>query len=469
MLDGLRTLLVLLDTTILTYFVVSNSVQGALLLVAAGWLVRHARRRRGPQAQEQVKSSLLPQVSLLVPAFNEDVLIVQTVRAMLALNYPRLEVIVVNDGSTDRTLEQLVSHFELSPVVQVASDAISSRPVRSVLGTPLLPQLVVVDKENGGKADALNAALRYASGDLVCALDADTVVEADALGLLTVPMIEDEEVIAVGGLIRAANGSLFAHGRIIERRAPSRLLTGVQEVEYSRAFLFGRLGLNPFGGNIIISGAFGLFRRRALLDAGGYATDTVGEDMELVMRLRRRSYETGKRHRAVFIPDPVAWTEVPERPRALARQRNRWYRGLCDVLVRHRAVLARPRYGAMGMLIVPYYLLIELLAPIVEAVGLVGLAAGLAFRAVDLWFAAGFWLIAYGLSLILSFTSLYLEDILDQHRQRPVDRLRRHLWAVAEQLGYRQCTVVWRLWGLQRALRSDHGWGEQTRRGFPTQ
>jgi cellulose synthase/poly-beta-1,6-N-acetylglucosamine synthase-like glycosyltransferase len=325
---------------------------------------------------------------------------------------------------------------------------------------------VVVDKENGGKADALNAALNLSTGELVCAMDADTLIEPDALQRMVRPFLYSDDVVAAGGTIRIVNASDVRGGRVVRTRTPRDPIPGIQVVEYLRAFLFGRLGWNRLGGTLIISGAFGLFRRDAVVAAGGYVHDTVGEDMELVLRLRRRGYEGHGSSRVAFIPDPVAWTEAPETLRVLGRQRDRWQRGLADVLWRHRRVLLNPRYGAMGLVAYPYFVFVELFAPVVEAIGIAGLLLGLSLGAVDTSFAIMFFLAAYGLGAVLTVLTLALEEASFHRYDRFVDRVLLIGWALVENLGYRQLTVVWRLQGLYRYLRGRTDWGKMERKGF---
>jgi cellulose synthase/poly-beta-1,6-N-acetylglucosamine synthase-like glycosyltransferase len=455
------------DWAVLVYFCLVNLSQAALLASAAFELREHNREARGP-TQRLVSTPLIPRVTVLVPAHNEEAVIVQTVTSALALDYPDLEVVVVNDGSTDNTLGSLIQRYELRPEPRPAPRALSTAPVRAVYASAIHPGLIVIDKTNGGKADALNAAISYATGSLVCSIDADTVIEPDALDLLVRPFINNDETIAAGGTVRVANGCELRHARVVDRRAPRNWLAAIQAIEYPRAFLFGRLGWNRLGGNVIISGAFGLFDRDLILRAGGYAEDTVGEDMELVLRLRRVAYEEGRRHRVFFLPNPVAWTEAPETVRTLARQRNRWHRGLADVLWRHRRVIGRPKYGVMGTVVLPYYFLLELLAPVVEALALTALVVGLVIGAIDVEFALLFALLAYGFGLLLSMAALAMEDRAEAIPLRLGDRLRQIRWILVEQFGYRQATVVWRLWGLTGLLRKDQRWGSQTRRGFIT-
>lgn len=453
----------------LVYLVIANAYQTVLLLTAAAearvhrhvaWLEGRGRWLSSPAA---------PRISVLAPAYAEEATIRDSVRALLTLSYPNLEVVVVNDGSPDGTLAALEDEFALTPVPPIYRRQLETQPVRGMWRSGSHPALVVVDKENGGKADTLNVALDVASGDLVCAIDADTLIESDALLRIARPFLRGRECVAAGGTIGVANGSTVRGGRVREVRPPRRWLAGVQSVEYLRAFLFGRLGWNRLGGNLIVSGAFGLFRREAVVAVGGYVDDTVGEDMELVAAVRRRGVEAGEPARVAFVPDPVAWTEVPETLTMLGRQRNRWHRGLTDVLRRHRRMIANPRYGALGTVVMPYFTVVELLGPVVEAVGLAAAVIALLLGAVSWPFAALFLVIAYGWGMVLSLTAVVLEHAAGTRYPRPGDKAWLVLWAALEHFGYRQLTVWWRLRGLVSYLRGARGWGAMERRGFASQ
>jgi cellulose synthase/poly-beta-1,6-N-acetylglucosamine synthase-like glycosyltransferase len=458
--------LVRLELAILVYFLLVNGWY-LVLLVSAGVEMRHyVRTSRGQARWRMLGSRAAPRISMLAPAYGEEATIAESVRALLALYYPNLEVVVVNDGSKDAQMQVLIDEFELVSIHPVYQRLIDSKPVLGLYRSRTHPNLVVVDKANGGKADALNAGLNLATGELVCAIDADTLIEPDSLQRMVRPFLETDRVLAVGGTIRIANNSLVRGGRVVQTRTPRGAVPGFQVVEYLRAFLFGRLGWNRLGGNLIISGAFGLFRREAMLAAGGYAHDTVGEDMELVLRLRKRGYETGGPTHIDFVPDPVAWTEAPETLRVLGRQRDRWHRGLVDVLWRHRGLMFNRRYGAMGMLVFPYFFFFELLAPVVEAVGLLGLVLGLVVGAIDWPFAVLFFLTAYGLGALLTMATLLLEEATFHRYEGMGDRLLLVAWALLENCGYRQMTVWWRLQGIWKYMRGSQQWGAMERRGF---
>ena len=451
---------------VLGYFLAVNAWYLVLLVSSLLELRRHMLLITDESRHLLLSSTLSPTISILAPAYNEEATIETSLRALLALQYPNLEVIVISDGSKDTTVQVLIDRFSLVPVKTIYEQRIKTKPVRTLYRSSAYPSLVVVDKENGGKADALNVGLSFARGELVCAMDADTLIEGDGLQRMVRPFLYGTDVVATGGTIRVVNGSEVKHGRVVKARVPARLLAGVQVVEYLRAFLFGRLGWNRLGGNIIISGAFGLFQRDAVVSAGGYLHDTVGEDMELVLRLKRRSYEQGGPGKIAFVPDPVAWTEVPESTAVLGRQRDRWHRGLADVLWRHRGMMFNPRYGITGLFVYPYYAFVELLAPVFELVGLVTLALGLAFGMLDWRFAALFYLTAYGLGTALTAFTLILEDLSFHRYETFRDRVLLFWWALVENLGYRQMTVFWRLRGLWKFIRGRKDWGAMERKGF---
>ncbi len=451
---------------LLLIYVVSVSLLQLALLVAAGVDLReHRRGTRFALRQQLLSSTVLPRVTVLAPAYNEEATAVASVTSLLTLMYPQLEIVVVNDGSSDDTMGVLTRAFDLVPVPPAFRQVLPTAGVRSVLRSRTTPALVVVDKDNGGKADALNAGLCVGTGDLVCAIDADTLVEPDALLRMVRPFLDTDDCIAAGGTIRVANGCTVQLGRVTAVRTPATWLAGVQSLEYIRAFLFGRLGWNRLGGNLIISGAFGLFRREDVLSTGGYRHGSVGEDMELVARLRRRARD-GLPSRVHFVPDPVAWTEVPETLRVLGRQRDRWHRGLCQVLWDYRGSLFNPRDGALGLVVYPYFFLVELLAPVIEAVGLVVFVVIIALGAIDVPFAIAIFLFAYTFAVVLSLLAVLMSTCTSHPAPSRGDLLRLGLWSVVEPLGYRQLTVFWRLRGIVGALRGRSEWGVMTRSGF---
>ncbi len=456
------------ETAVLVYFCLINICYASLLVAAVVEMRRMRHEAIGINDHIVVGSRLAPTISILAPAYNEEATITASVQSLLTLDYPNLEVVVIADGCKDSTVAVLTQEFALVEVYRAYAARVPTKGVVALYRSARHANLVVVDKLNGGKADALNVGVNLASGDLVCAIDADTLIERGALVRLVRPMMIDPDVVATGGTIRPVNAVETKNGRVLDVTVPRTLLAGVQVVEYLRAFLLGRLGLNRLGGNLIISGAFGLFRREPMIAAGGWLHDTVGEDMELVVRLRRHGYERGTASKVVFVPDPTAWTEVPESWGVLGRQRDRWHRGLVDTLWRHRRLIGNPKYGAMGVIVFPYFVLVELLAPIVEALGLVILAASLAVGLVDRTFAMLFLALATGIGLILSVATLLLDQASFLRYRRPVDLAWLIWWSIAENLGFRQMTVYWRLRGLVKYMRGRSDWGAMTRKGFAT-
>jgi cellulose synthase/poly-beta-1,6-N-acetylglucosamine synthase-like glycosyltransferase len=454
------------DHGALVYFLLLNTCYAVLLLLSIPELWRHWRLAADEHLQRLLASEALPPLTLLVPAYDEEVTIASSVLSFLTLEYPHLEVVVVNDGSTDGTMGVLLREFDLYEVPPAFPRAIATQPVRAFYRSRRHARLLVLDKANGGKADSLNAAMNAARHPFVVAVDADTVIEPDALMRLARPFLLGKNIAAVGGTIRVANNCTVELGRVTDARVDSRWLPGCQVVEYLRAFLFGRLGWNLLGGNLIISGAFGLFRKEYLRAIGGYRTGNVTEDMDLVVRLHRHLRENRIPAEMPFIPDPVAWTEVPASVRVLARQRERWHRGLIGTLWEHKVMMLNPRYGRIGMVAMPFYLFGELLAPVVELLGWIALGLGLWLGAVDAQFALLFLAVAVGYGMLLSIWAIVLEEMSFRKYPRRRDFWKMIGFALVEGLGYRQLTVLFRLQAFWRFARRSESWGRMTREGI---
>lgn len=455
----------LLQWVFLLYFAGLNLVYIGLNLVALRVIGRE-RALREVEALPEYGAGLEPGVSVLVPAYNEEATIAASVRSMLQLDYPDVEIIVINDGSKDRTLAVLQREFALQPFPEAYRIALPVKPVRGIYRSPLHPNLRVIDKDNGGKADALNAGINAARHALFCGVDADSILQRDSLRRIVRPFMEDRRIIACGGTIRIANGCSIAQGYIESVGMPRNWLARVQIVEYLRAFLFGRLGWSPINALLIISGAFGLFRRIAVIEAGGYRTSTIGEDMELVVRLHRLSREGGHDYRIVFVPDPVCWTEAPESLAVLRSQRVRWQRGLLESLWANRSLLFARRSGAVGWLAFPVMLVFEAVGPAIELAGYLFMVGAFAMGWISSAAFAAFMVLAIGLGLMLSASALLLEEM--SFRLYPKLAHLRVLVAAMflENLGYRQLNSWWRLVGIWKWLRGGHGvWGEMTRKG----
>ncbi|HEY7193224.1 MAG TPA: glycosyltransferase [Gemmatimonadales bacterium] len=454
------------DLTILVYFLILNSFYAVLLILSIPEIWEQTRLAEDEDFQRLMQSDALPPITILVPAYNESATIEASVTAILTLEYRNYEVVVVNDGSKDGTMDQLRGAFDLYEIPRVYPETIATKPLRALYRSRSRSRLLVIDKENGGKADSLNAAINASRFPLVIAVDADTLIEPDALLRLTRPFLLGREIAAVGGTVRVANNCTVTDGRVTDACVPARIIPGIQVVEYLRAFLFGRLGWNRLGGNLIISGAFGLFRKEYMLAVGGYRTSSIVEDLDVVVRMHRHLRTNKIKYEMPFIPDPVAWTEVPESFTILSRQRERWHRGLIAAMWQYKGMLFNPRYGRIGLLAMPFFIFGEMLAPVVELLGYLITIVGLASGMVNVSFALLFVLVAWGYGMLLSIWAVVLEEVSFRRYRRFGDLFRLLLFAALENFGYRQLTVWWRLKAFVNAAKGVHIWGDMARKGF---
>lgn len=447
------------------YFLLLNGMY-LLLNVLSIFSLRVYLRQRVETGEAVPYLGVEPPISVLMPAFNEEATIRTSVRSMLQLQYPEFEIVVINDGSTDATLGVLVEEFDLHLHPAPLRQTVAHKPVRGIYRSRRYANLRVLDKENGGKADALNAGINASRHGLFCGVDADSILQRDSLLRVVQPFLEDERTVAAGGTVRIANGSQVRGGFLIKAGIPTSLLARFQIVEYLRAFLFGRLGWSPMNAVLIISGAFGLFDRDRVMAVGGYRTDTVGEDMELVVRLHR--YHRAQRipYRIRYLPDPICWTEAPEDIGTLGRQRSRWQRGLAESLTAHYQLPFSRRGGAVGWLAWPFMAIFEWLGPLIELVGYLFMIVGFALGVVSPTAMAVFLLVALGTGILLSVNGLLLETLSFRVYSRRRDVLVLFLMAILENFGYRQMSTLWRCRGLwQWVSRSKHKWGIMKRSG----
>lgn len=455
---------------VLAYGFLSNGLYALMWFLAAVELLRHLLRLRHVTPYQLHRSAFTPSIALLMPAYNEQTSIIESVRSALLVRYPALEVIVVNDGSRDQTLAVLQAAYQLEPLERAPLQALMHEPVRGLYRSATVPQLLVIDKANGGKADSLNAGVAYCRAELICAVDADSLLQADALERLVQPFIaEPERMAAVGGKVGVVNGAVVRAGQVVELRLPRRLLPLFQVVEYLRSFYIGRLGWNLIGGLLIISGAFGLFRTELIAAVGGYKRGSLGEDMELTVRLHRYLSGSGRPYKIAFVPDAVCWTEVPETLKILWRQRSRWHRGLVESLWQHRSMLFDSRYGTTGLFAMPGFWLVEVLGPVVELIGWVTLPFFFLTGRLSLQAMLAFLVVAVLFGMILSVSAVLGEQVLLGHYRRSREFFVLVGVAILENLGYRQLTLLMRTWGFYlHLLRRGTGnhWGEMVRKGF---
>lgn len=450
------------------YYLCCNTAYIVMLLVALHTSISHQQRLKSYHSKWTKPSRLTPPISILMPARNEEKSVCVAARNLLDLDYPELEMILINDGSTDRTLELLKKTFSLRPVKAVYVPEIITAPVRQLYRSAIAPNLLVIDKDSGGsKADAINAGLNAATSPYICVVDADSVLERDSLLRIMTPVLADpERVIAVGGIVRVLNGSEIKDGRISRIRLPRKSIEVLQVIEYLRAFLIGREAWGRKNMLMIISGAFGVFRSDLVREIGGFRSHAIGEDIDLVTRLHRHLRDRKQDYEIQFVPDPVCWTEAPSDLKSLRSQRSRWQKGLLDVLWPQRGMLFNPRYGRVGCLALPYLWLFELLSPVVEVGGLITILLAALTGSLSREFFTQFLIFGYAFATVISIGSVLLEELTYKRYNDWQDVIRLVTYCFVEHFPYRQMQMVWRLQGMWQYLRGDIAWGTLQRGGL---
>lgn len=430
----------------------------------------YLRRNSFVNYEVLLSSEQAPYLSLIAPAYNEGLTIGENVKSLLSLNYNNYEVIVVNDGSRDNSMELLIRTYDLEPVTQNATQVLSTKQVKAVYRSrnQAYKKLVVVDKENGGKADALNVGLNLAKYPYVVCIDVDCILDKDSLLRLAKPFLEStgQRVIATGGVVRIANQCLIRDGRLEEVQVPGKLLPRIQVLEYLRAFLLGRMAWERLDGLLLISGAFGAFDKEIALRAGGYNTKTVGEDMELVVRMRRYMIEHKLPYRVRYIPDPLCWTEAPETLTIFKKQRSRWMRGTMETIWLHRRMFLNPKYKILGLLSVPYWTVFELLAPFIECTGIVLTLVFVFLGELNVHYFLLLLLFTYCFAVLFSMLALYSEERTYHKYRRLSDFYKLFLTALVEPIYFHPITVYAGILGYIQKFRGQKSWGEMTRKGF---
>lgn len=442
-----------------------------LAVISAMTMVTYMRKNSFVDYSVLLQSPLAPSVALIAPAFNEGMTIVDNIHSLMSIHYNNFDVIIVNDGSKDDTLEKVINEFDLEKVNYLYDEAIPTAPVRGIYKSKnkAYAKLIFIDKANGGKSDSINAALNITTKKYFVAIDVDCVIEDDALLKMVKPFLEEhgaEKVIATGGVIRVANSCKIENGRILEVNVPRNMLARTQVLEYTRSFLMGRMAWSRLNGLLIISGAFGMFDREIAVKCGGYSTRTVGEDMELVIRMRRYMRDLNQKFKIVYIPDPLCWTEVPVKLKVLGRQRNRWTRGNIGTLLMHRKLFFNPKYGLMGTLSYPYWFFFEWMTPIIETIGIFYFIM-IALLSAPNWF---FFLLLLGFvyffAVSFSVWSILFEEFSYHRYNKKSDMGKMIVAAVLEPLYYHPLTVYFSLRGNYHFLIGKGGWGNMERRGF---
>lgn len=452
---------------IIFYYVAANLIYAFLLVVATFVVVRHTRRLRYGRYQADLRHSLALPVAIITATYNEENNVVDTVKALLRQDYPDYEVIVVDDGSEDATLDNLIEAFDLERVDFVYRAITETSEVRSFYLNPSIPNLTIVSKDHGGKADSLNVGVNVSRSPYICSVDADSILEEKAIQRLMRSVIEDPDTImATGGIVKILNGCVVRGGRIEELRLPKDSLSRFQIVEYVRSFLFGRAGWSAVNALLIISGTFSVINKRALLAVGGYTTRTVTEDMDLILTLHRYFIDNGRRYKILFVPDPVCWTEAPQNLKMLARQRRRWHMGLMQSILCHKNMIFNPKYSTVGLFAMPYQLFIELIGPVIEVVGYVVVTISFFLGVVDGRFFVLFLTVAILIGVLLSTGAILLEEMTYMRYPRKRDFLILLLYGILENFGYRQINSFWRTQAIIQKLFGGKKWERVEKNGF---
>ena len=455
------------------YSITINFIYLALLVLSSINAKKQVKLWKIKNKSLLFKKKMLPSVSIIAPAYNEEKTIIESANSLLNLKYPDYELVIVNDGSKDKTLEVLIKYFNLTRVNFMFDYKLRTKEVLGIYTNPSIPKLIVVDKKNGGKADSLNTGINISRKQYFCGIDADSLLEEEALLKLASLILDTGiETPALGGNIFPINGCTVEMGQIKNKSIPNNSLARFQTIEYIRAFMAGRLGWAYLRSLLIISGAFGLFRKQRVIDVGGYLTssgkyekDTVGEDMELVVRISRYMKEIGKKHKICYGFNANCWTEVPEDFNILKKQRYRWHKGLIDILIFHKKMIFNPRYGRVGIVAMPYFLIFEMLGPLIEVQGYIMVILAMILGLLNMEIALLLFIGTILMGILVSISSLLIAE-RDIKYFSLKDILILIFYAIIENFGPRQIFSLWRVSGFFQMLKKPGGWDKAERKGF---
>lgn len=446
------------------YFFIVNSFYAVIFVLAL--ISMRQRKELRPLLRQMNRLAFSPPVSVIVPAFNEEKSIVQSINSLLRLHYNQLEVVVVNDGSKDDTLELLKKSQLLVAEDIPRLSMISNSQIRGIYRSKIHANLIVIDKENSGKADSLNLGMDYSSNELICAVDSDSILDDEALLAIATPFVENPLTIASGGTIQIANGSRIRNSRVEATEMPNTWIERVQIVEYIRSFFCGRVGLDMLRSTLVISGAFGIFKKEAMVAVGGYKTANLGEDMDLVVRMHRYYRQEKLDYSIVFLPDPVCWTECPSDWKTLYKQRKRWQVGLLQSLHQNRDMMFNHKFGTIGMFAFPYNFMVDVLGPVIDILAFLTIVFGLAFGILSTEQVILFTIVSFLYGTVISIGAVVIGELHYRRYQTLRDIFLLVASTVVENFGYRQINSIWRVRAFYDFFRGGTSWGSMKRKGL---
>lgn len=462
------------ETTVFTYgmvLLVSYALLAICSLVAVRRWVMTDKYQNG---EVLLTSPLAPGISVIAPAYNEGLTIIYNIRSLLTLKYARYEIIVVNDGSTDNSMEQLIKEFSLVAVDFAYNAKIQTRPVKKIYKStdPAYARLMIIDKVNGkSKADAVNAGINAAAYDYFVCTDVDCILHENTIIELVKPVMKEKKrrVIATGATLRAANSNTFDQGVMVNVKAPRQTLARFQEVEYIRAFVLGKMGWTLLNCVPNVSGGLGLFDKEIAIRCGGYDHSSFGEDMELMTRMCRYAIDNKIDYAIRYIPKTLCWTEVPSTLKIFGRQRTRWARGLAQLMYAHIGMFMKPRYGRFGLVVFPYNFFFELLAPIIEGGGILFFIVMGILGFINWPTAIILLVFVYTYAIMITTLAILYDQITFRYYNSWKDILLLCMMPFFEFFIYHPLIVFFSLRGYYFFLTGKKsGWGEMQRRGFQT-
>ena len=455
---------------IYAFFAIASYV--ILAIISAIETEEYMKKNSFVNYKEILSSTISPSISIIAPAYNESLNIIENVRSLLSSHYVNYDVIIVNDGSKDDSLEKLILAYDLVKVNFLINQQIPTKPIRAGVfksTNPAFEKLTVVDKENGGKADALNMGLNISNNNYVACIDVDCLLLENALQKMIKPFLEvtEETVIATGGVIRIANSCVIKDGKLLDVNFPKKLIEKAQILEYLRAFLLGRMAWSRLNGLLVISGAFGLFNKKIAIEVGGYDTNTVGEDMEIIVRMRRHMEEKNEKYKVAYIPDPLCWTEAPDNYKIFISQRNRWTRGTIETLRKHRKIGFNKKYKSLGLLSYPYWLFFERLAPVIEVIGIIYFVILMALDEVRWDYALAFIVLAYLFAVLFSIVAIFSEELTFHQYKKKGTGIKLILISALEPFVLHPFILYAAIRGnIDYYFNKKKKWGEMTRKGM---